>query len=60
VVNLETRDSHAGAALGAKYTLSLVQKLAQAQDWENEIASILDTYEDSHEVSSLLHSVIFY
>lgn len=58
MINIETKDTHAEAATGARLSLELVQKLAEVEDWEDEISEILEKHEDTHAVEAL-RTVLF-
>lgn len=59
VVNIETKDTHETAVLGANAALRLVQRLYAAPDWEDSIEAVLDELESNGQ-GNVLHAVLFY
>eukprot|EP00249_Psilotum_nudum_P012381 c23749_g1_i1 orf=601-1257(+) len=59
VVNLDVKDNHEEAAVGAKLALDLCQKLAVADTWEDEIDSVVQMFEKQHK-RRLIYTICFY
>lgn len=59
VVNIDTRDDLKHAKDGAEQALDLVRRFyAAVDDWEDQITSILDSYEKQHS-KEILHNIFF-
>ncbi|WVZ14613.1 hypothetical protein V8G54_012179 [Vigna mungo] len=59
VINLEVKDNHDEAAVGAKHTLDLCQEIEKAESWEESIDEIITGFENKYR-RKLLYSVSFY
>ncbi|KAI5683323.1 hypothetical protein M9H77_04551 [Catharanthus roseus] len=59
VINLEVKDNHEEAAIGAKLALLLCMELEETDSWEESIDSIISNFESKHR-RKLLYSVSFY
>ncbi|XP_050236121.1 uncharacterized protein LOC126686133 [Mercurialis annua] len=59
VINLEVKDNHEEAAIGARLTLELCQEIEAAESWEESIDEIITGFETKHR-RKLLYSVSFY
>ncbi|BAU02657.1 hypothetical protein LR48_Vigan10g040100 [Vigna angularis] len=59
VINLEVKDNHDEAAVGAKHTLDLCQEIEKAESWEESIDEIIAGFENKYR-RKLLYSVSFY
>ncbi|KAK1317024.1 hypothetical protein QJS10_CPA05g00886 [Acorus calamus] len=59
VINLEVKDNHEEAAVGAKFTFDLCQELEAAESWEDTIDDIVAAFERQHR-RKLLYSISFY
>jgi len=59
IINLEVKDNHEEAAIGARLTLALCQELEATEFWEDSIDEIVANFEKQHR-RKLLYSVSFY
>ncbi|PIA25678.1 hypothetical protein AQUCO_10900017v1 [Aquilegia coerulea] len=59
VINLEVKDNHEEAAVGARLTLDLCQELEATDSWEANIGNILSTFERQNR-RKLVYSISFY
>lgn len=59
VVNLDVKDNHEAAAIGAQLALDLCQMLEMADTWEDEIESIIQRFEKEHK-RRLIYTICFY
>ncbi|XP_028781491.1 RNA polymerase II subunit A C-terminal domain phosphatase SSU72 [Neltuma alba] len=59
IINLEVKDNHEEAAIGARLTLDLCQDIEAVESWEESIDDIISTFERQHR-RKLLYSVSFY
>ncbi|KAM4114397.1 hypothetical protein ACJW30_04G065700 [Castanea mollissima] len=59
VINLEVKDNHEEAAIGARLTLDLCQELESAESWEDSIDDIIAAFEKQQR-RKLLYSISFY
>ncbi|KAI9173376.1 hypothetical protein LWI28_000430 [Acer negundo] len=59
VINLEVKDNHEEAAIGARLTLDLCQELEKVESWEESIDDIVAAFEKQHR-RKLLYSISFY
>lgn len=59
IINLEVKDNHEEAAIGAKLTLDLCKELEAVDCWEDLIDDIITTFEQQHN-RKLLYSISFY
>ncbi|KAM7471060.1 hypothetical protein LguiA_009243 [Lonicera macranthoides] len=59
VINLEVKDNHEEAAIGARLTLILCQELEGTENWEDSIDDIITTFERQHR-RKLVYSISFY
>ncbi|CAI9113210.1 OLC1v1013781C1 [Oldenlandia corymbosa var. corymbosa] len=59
VINLEVKDNHEEAAVGARQALLLCQDLEAAESWEESVDDIISNFERHHR-RKLLYSVSYY
>lgn len=59
IVNLEVKDNHEEAAIGARLTFNLCQEIERAESWEDTIDDIVIAFE-KHQRRKLLYSISFY
>ncbi|KAL0909796.1 hypothetical protein M5K25_020694 [Dendrobium thyrsiflorum] len=59
VINLEVKDNHEEAAIGAKLAVDLCQELEAVDFWEDSIDDIVAAFEQQHN-RKLLYSICFY
>ncbi|KAL2344162.1 hypothetical protein Fmac_005447 [Flemingia macrophylla] len=59
VINLEVKDNHDEAAVGARLTLDLCQQIEAAKSWEESVDDIIAGFEKQHR-RKLMFSVSFY
>lgn len=59
VINLEVKDNHEEAAIGARLTFDLCQEIEAAESWEESIDDIIAAFEKRHR-RKLLYSISFY
>eukprot|EP00035_Acanthoeca_spectabilis_P023387 m.449102 g.449102 ORF g.449102 m.449102 type:complete len:227 (-) comp19770_c0_seq1:1844-2524(-) len=59
VCNLEIKDNHESATLGALHIVSLCEMLEEVEDLENDIDEVLQSFEEKNK-EPVLHSVAFY
>ncbi|XP_007010184.2 PREDICTED: RNA polymerase II subunit A C-terminal domain phosphatase SSU72 isoform X1 [Theobroma cacao] len=59
VINLEVKDNHEEAAIGARLALDLCEQIEAAESWEESIDDILASFENKHR-RKLLYSISFY
>ncbi|KAJ7553439.1 hypothetical protein O6H91_06G098000 [Diphasiastrum complanatum] len=59
VVNLDVKDNHEEAAVGARLALDLCQKLEAADDWEDEIELIIRGFEKQYR-RRVIYNICFY
>ncbi|GMN53396.1 hypothetical protein TIFTF001_022538 [Ficus carica] len=59
IINLEVKDNHEEAAVGARLALELCQEIEAIESWEESIDDILAAFEKQHR-RKLLYSVSFY
>ncbi|XP_052181540.1 uncharacterized protein LOC127794475 [Diospyros lotus] len=59
VINLEVKDNHEEAAIGARLALSLCQELDKTEVWEDSIDEIVINFERQNR-RKLLYSISFY
>lgn len=59
VINLEVKDNHEEAAIGARLALLLCQELESTEAWEESIDDIMTNFERQHR-RKLLYSVSYY
>lgn len=59
VINLEVKDNHDEAAVGARLTLDLCREIEAAESWEESIDEIIAGFENKHR-RKLLYSISFY
>jgi len=62
VCNVEIKDNHEEATLGAHRIVQLCEMLEKSEDLENEIEDVLASFDEKHEAKhpAVLHSVCFY
>jgi RNA polymerase II subunit A C-terminal domain phosphatase SSU72 len=62
VCNVEIKDNHEEATLGAHRIVELCEMLEKSEDLENEIEEVLGNFDGKHEADhpAVLHSVCFY
>ncbi|XP_043698900.1 RNA polymerase II subunit A C-terminal domain phosphatase SSU72-like [Telopea speciosissima] len=59
VINLDVKDNHEEAAVGARLALELCQQLEGTESWEDSIDDIVAAFEKQHR-RKLLYSISFY
>ncbi|KAI4352076.1 hypothetical protein L6164_006362 [Bauhinia variegata] len=59
IINLEVKDNHEEAAVGARLTFDLCQKIEAAESWEESIDDIITGFEKQYR-RKLLYSISFY
>ncbi|XP_039125689.1 RNA polymerase II subunit A C-terminal domain phosphatase SSU72 [Dioscorea cayenensis subsp. rotundata] len=59
IINLEVKDNHEEAAVGAKLALDLCQEIEAVECWEDSIDNIVMAFENKHK-RKLLYSISFY
>ncbi|CAK9211161.1 unnamed protein product [Sphagnum troendelagicum] len=59
VINLDVKDNHEEAAVGAKLALDLCQRLELVDTWEDEIDDIIRLFEKQHK-RRLIYTICFY
>ncbi|KAH7680955.1 RNA polymerase II subunit A C-terminal domain phosphatase SSU72 protein [Dioscorea alata] len=59
IINLEVKDNHEEAAVGAKLALDLCQEIEAVECWEDLIDNIVMAFENKHK-RKLLYSISFY
>eukprot|EP00052_Salpingoeca_macrocollata_P016019 m.128367 g.128367 ORF g.128367 m.128367 type:complete len:103 (+) comp19893_c0_seq2:8-316(+) len=59
VFNLEVKDNHESAKVAALQLVDLADAIVKSKDFENEVDSIISTFEAEFS-ETLLHSVCFY
>lgn len=59
VINLEVKDNHEEAAIGARLTLDLCQEIEASESWEDSIDDIVAAFEKQNR-RKLLYSISFY
>ncbi|XP_022137335.1 RNA polymerase II subunit A C-terminal domain phosphatase SSU72 [Momordica charantia] len=59
IVNLEVKDNHEEAAIGARLTFDLCQEIERTESWEGTIDDIVIAFEKQHR-RKLLYSISFY
>ncbi|KAL2344158.1 hypothetical protein Fmac_005443 [Flemingia macrophylla] len=48
VINLEVKDNHDEASVGARHTLDLCQQIEAAKSWEESVDDIIAGFEKQH------------
>eukprot|EP00268_Persea_americana_P006515 TRINITY_DN1234_c1_g2_i3.p1 TRINITY_DN1234_c1_g2~~TRINITY_DN1234_c1_g2_i3.p1 ORF type:complete len:114 (-),score=29.75 TRINITY_DN1234_c1_g2_i3:402-743(-) len=59
VINLDVKDNHEEAAVGARVALDLCQELEATESWEDAIDDIVTAFERQHR-RKLVYSISFY
>ncbi|KAI3840742.1 hypothetical protein MKX03_026637 [Papaver bracteatum] len=59
VINLEVKDNHEEAAVGARLTLDLCQELEATDSWEEKVDDIISTFERQNR-RKIVYSISFY
>lgn len=59
VINMNIIDNHREAERGAKMCMELVREIERSEDWENDIRSILYTFERKYKRHHVFHVVLF-
>lgn len=59
VINLEVKDNHEEAAVGARLTLDLCQELEATNSWEEKVDDIISTFERQNR-RKIVYSISFY
>ncbi|KAK8677343.1 hypothetical protein V6N13_142887 [Hibiscus sabdariffa] len=59
VINLEVKDNHEEAAVGARLALDLCEQIEAVESWEDSVDDILICFENKHR-RKLLYSISFY
>eukprot|EP01119_Soliformovum_irregulare_P002857 TRINITY_DN13111_c0_g1_i1.p1 TRINITY_DN13111_c0_g1~~TRINITY_DN13111_c0_g1_i1.p1 ORF type:complete len:193 (+),score=47.27 TRINITY_DN13111_c0_g1_i1:13-591(+) len=58
VFNMDIRDSHQDAAIGAQFSLDLVRSL-EVDDWEEKLDEILDKFQQKNK-KQVTYTIVFY
>ncbi|KAF5734050.1 putative Protein SSU72 [Tripterygium wilfordii] len=59
IINLEVKDNHEEAAVGARLALELCQEVEAAESWEDSIDEIVTNFENKHR-RKVLYNISFY
>uniref|UniRef100_A0A7C8ZTI3 RNA polymerase II subunit A C-terminal domain phosphatase SSU72 n=1 Tax=Opuntia streptacantha TaxID=393608 RepID=A0A7C8ZTI3_OPUST len=59
IINLEVKDNHEEAAVGARLTLELCQELEATESWEENIDEIISSFE-RHNRRKIFYTISFY
>ncbi|OMO59573.1 RNA polymerase II subunit A [Corchorus olitorius] len=59
VINLEVKDNHEEAAIGARLALDLCEQIEAVESWEESIDDVIASFENRHR-RKLLYSISFY
>ncbi|GMI90391.1 hypothetical protein like AT1G73820 [Hibiscus trionum] len=59
VINLEVKDNHEEAAVGARLALDLCEQIEAVESWEDSIDDIMISFENKHR-RKLMYSISFY
>ncbi|KAM0939937.1 putative protein-serine/threonine phosphatase [Dioscorea sansibarensis] len=59
IINLEVKDNHEEAAVGARLALDLCEEIEAVECWEDSIDNIVTAFENKHK-RKLLYSISFY
>lgn len=59
IVNLEVKDNHEEAAIGARQTLDFCQEIEAVESWEESIDDVIASFEKQHR-RKLLYNISFY
>ncbi|KAK8643310.1 hypothetical protein V6N13_012613 [Hibiscus sabdariffa] len=59
VINLEVKDNHEEAAVGARLAFDLCEQIEAVESWEDSIDDILTSFENKHR-RKLMYSISFY
>ncbi|KAK2424790.1 RNA polymerase II subunit A C-terminal domain phosphatase SSU72 [Trifolium repens] len=59
IINLEVKDNHEEATIGARLTLDLCQEIEAVESWEESIDDLIAGFEKQHR-RKLLYSISFY
>ncbi|RVW90717.1 RNA polymerase II subunit A C-terminal domain phosphatase SSU72 [Vitis vinifera] len=59
VINLEVKDNHEEAAIGARLALDLCQEIEATESWEDSVDDVVSGFEKQHR-RKLLYSISFY
>ncbi|KAI3797519.1 hypothetical protein L1987_32777 [Smallanthus sonchifolius] len=59
VINLEVKDNHEEAAVGARQTLALCQEIEETNGWEDVIDDLISTFERKHR-RKVVYTISFY
>ncbi|WCJ23694.1 RNA polymerase II subunit A C-terminal domain phosphatase SSU72 [Euphorbia peplus] len=59
VINLEVKDNHEEAAIGARLTLDLCQEIEAAESWEDSVDEIIVAFESKHR-RKLVYTISYY
>ncbi|WCJ21450.1 Phosphoribosylformylglycinamidine cyclo-ligase [Euphorbia peplus] len=59
VINLEVKDNHEEAAIGARLTLDLCQEIKAAESWEDSVDEIIVEFESKHR-RKLVYTISYY
>ncbi|KAK9688733.1 hypothetical protein RND81_09G007300 [Saponaria officinalis] len=59
IINLEVKDNHEEAAIGARLTLDLCQELEATESWVDKIDDIISTFERQHR-RKIFYTISFY
>lgn len=59
IINLEVKDNHEEASVGARLTLELCQELEATESWEENIDEIISSFERHHR-RKIFYTISFY
>ncbi|KAF5734589.1 putative Protein SSU72 [Tripterygium wilfordii] len=59
IINLEVKDNHEEATIGARLALELCQEVEAAESWEDSIDEIVINFENNHR-RKVLYNISFY
>lgn len=59
IINLEVKDNHEEASVGARLTLELCQELEATESWEENIDEIISSFERHHR-RKIFYTIAFY
>ncbi|KAE8713869.1 RNA polymerase II subunit A C-terminal domain phosphatase SSU72 [Hibiscus syriacus] len=59
VINLEVKDNHEEAAVGARLALDLCEQIEAVESWEDSVDDIMISFENKHH-RKLMYSISFY
>ncbi|XP_057249801.1 uncharacterized protein LOC104891838 isoform X2 [Beta vulgaris subsp. vulgaris] len=59
IINLEVKDNHEEAAIGARLTMDLCQEIDATESWEDNIDEIIAAFE-RHQRRKIVYTISFY